>query len=100
MVGITTPVVLLKNDRIDEMNAMIGAAVAGVIIASSASEIRSMPPISITTFIKTPTPQIRSRVPQGILARACFSLATPRRISTAATKKEVRPTSRRRNMTR
>ena len=29
MVGITTPVVLLKNDRIEEMNAMIGAAVAG-----------------------------------------------------------------------
>ena len=45
MVGITTPVVLLKNDRIEEMNAMIGAAVAGVMIASSASEIRSMPPI-------------------------------------------------------
>ena len=91
-VGMTTPVVEEKNDRIEAVRDMMGAAVTGLMTLSSAAEIISMPPAFRTTFIRTPMPVIRSSVPQGTFARAFFSSEVLSAIRTAATAKEARPT--------
>ena len=70
----------------------MAAAVHGVITELSIADNNLMPPALITSFIKTPTPVTMIRVPQGTLARAFFSLVTPRSINIELMANPTKPT--------
>ena len=91
-VGMTTPEVEENQDRTPAVIPRMLTAVESFITAASSSDRRSIPPVRMITFISTPTPQIRSSVPQGIRLMASVSSETWRNESTAATAKLARPT--------
>ena len=92
-VGITTPVVELTHERMPELAAIIGVAVCSFIKLVRKSEIKVIPPSSVITFTRSPTPTIRIKVPQGIPLIAFFSSTQPRRTKTVAAAKAKSPVS-------
>ena len=91
-VGRTTPRVELNQDMIPAVKPVILAAVNGTIILDNAFARIVIPPVLITTFIKTPTPQTRMIVFQPIPANASFSVTTLNNKSTLAIKNPASPT--------
>src|SRR5574344_225067 len=93
MVGITTAVVELTQDKIPEEAAIMGTAVRSVMKELKPSEISLIPPKIPIMFTKTPTPQIMINVPQGIPLIAFCASAQPKKIRMVDITKAKRPVS-------
>ncbi|MPM80821.1 hypothetical protein SDC9_127871 [bioreactor metagenome] len=91
-VGYTTPSAELTHESKPAETPIIGAAVLGVIMLASKFERRSIPPISLTRFISTPTPKTSITVFQGTALITDDSSATLKNTSTAPTKNAAKPT--------
>ena len=98
-VGMTTPEVEENQDMTPAVTPRIVVAVFALITEASDADSKSIPPRAIITFMRTPTPQIRSSVPQGIFFKACSSSETRRKERIIATVKLASPTFTLKSMT-
>ena len=98
-VGITTPLLELNQLIIPEVSPITAAALLALISETSTLESTSIPPRSIISCIKTPTPVISSSVFQGMCLIALLSSETRKKDNTAATAKLTSPTLIRKSIT-
>ena len=94
MVGQTTPMAELNQDRMPALRPWMATEVRGVMMVARALDIRSTPPTDMTTSINIPTPVTISRVDQEMDRNTAFSSAARITTRTMPAAKEIRPTLR------